>query len=111
MYQFNGIGTTLYGKARKQELAGEVGAAAAQTGYHPTTYQAVKWFTFIFLPVVPLGTYRVIQASDTNYSFTGETTSLHMVRVPWDWRQVAVHYAIGYGWIPLLILYNAVTAP
>lgn len=44
-FMFNGIGTTLHGKASKC----------------PNCYSVVraKWFSFTFLPIIPLGKYRV----------------------------------------------------
>ena len=56
-----GIGTTLYGHTKKQELSGNERIEAERGGYLPYSYQVVKWFTLFFLPVIPLGTYRVIR--------------------------------------------------
>ena len=51
--------------------------------------------------MIPLGTYRVIESSDA--TVTGAT--YHMVRVAWDWGQVATHYAAWYGGIVALLLF------
>lgn len=47
MFRFNGIGTTIIGKK----------------DFDPTdrSYTTTKWFTVLFIPVVPLGSYRVIR--------------------------------------------------
>jgi hypothetical protein len=95
MFTFNGIGTRIYGRAKRQKLTGAEGLAAEQAGYLPASYQVVKWFVFLFLPVVPLGSYRVMKAHPK--FFTADQFS--MQRVELDRRQVAVHYAVAYGWI------------
>jgi hypothetical protein len=55
MYTFNGIGTTIYGRAKRQKLSGAERLAAEQAGYLPESYQVVKWFVLLFMPLVPLG--------------------------------------------------------
>ena len=88
MTTINGIGTTLYGRSKKQALAGIDRSVAEQAGFDPVSYQAVKWFVVLFLPVIPLGTYRVIRYTRSNqYS---------MQEIEWDWRQVGAHYAVTY---------------
>jgi hypothetical protein len=101
MWSFNGIGTTIYGQAKRQDLAGAARTTAEQAGYLPRSYQAVKWFTFLFLPVVPLGTYRVMKAKQGFW--TTEYPQFAMQPVSWDWGQVARHYAIAYA-VPVLLL-------
>ena len=95
MYTFNGIGTTIYGRANALELSGQARIDAEGAGYLPRTYQVVKWFVFIFLPVVPLGTYRVMKLKQGFWS--GGFPRYHMTRINWDWRQVAAHYVVAYG--------------
>ena len=46
MTTINGIGTKLYGKKK-----------IASDG----SYQAIKWFVFIYMPIFPLKTYRVLE--------------------------------------------------
>jgi hypothetical protein len=103
MRMFNGIGTTVYGNANKEELVGADRLTAEQGGYLPYTYQAVKWFVFLFFPIIPLGTYRVMKSQKHSWPY-GE---YRMVRVPWDWKQVINQYFLACGGllIALLIMY------
>lgn len=74
----NGIGSILYGKKNK---------------HNDGSYQAVEWVIFFFLPLVPLGTYRVRRIGDselttTNGIFVGASTPYEMVKIKMDWVQV-----------------------
>ena len=100
MYTVNGIGTTLIGKTKRQGVAPGRDPDFERGVYGDYSYQAVKWFTFFFLPVIPLGTYRV-RTTKEGGGLLG-TTYHQMQRMPWDWGQVASHYAVGYG--PILVL-------
>jgi hypothetical protein len=79
MQTINGIGTTIYGRANRQELADADRFAAEQAGYLPASYQVVKWFVFLFMPIVPLGTHRVMKAKQK--FFTMEFRQYAMQRV------------------------------
>jgi hypothetical protein len=57
MYTFNGIGTTLYGRRDYDP--------------HSQSYIATLYFTFIFLPVFPLASYRVQSVDGGRYQFLG----------------------------------------
>jgi hypothetical protein len=57
MYTFNGIGTTLYGRRDYDP--------------HSQSYIATLYFTFIFLPVFPLASYRVKSVDGGRYQFLG----------------------------------------
>jgi len=113
MKSINGIGTTIYGKAKKEELVGDERIKAEELGYLPYSYQVIKWYIIFFFPVIPLGTYRVLQPKDLSVSseFPNYTDSwlvdwpkYYMVQVEMDWKQVTRHYLIAYGWIILLVL-------
>jgi len=58
MFTFNGIGTRLYGKR----------------GYdpHSQSYVSTLFFTFIFLPIFPLASYRVRNVGGGQYQFLGK---------------------------------------
>ncbi len=100
MFAINGIGTMLIGKAKKRDEPREPGPAFVEQAYGSKSYQAVKWFTFFFVPVVPLGTYRVRTADEKLF---GVGTSYHLMqRIDWDWKQVMSHYAAG--WLPILLI-------
>jgi hypothetical protein len=106
MFTLNGIGTTIYGRAKRHELTGADRLAAEQAGYRPTSYQVVKWFVLLFLPIVPLGTYRVLKVRQKYWTDPARYPfrQYSMRRVDWDWRQVGIHYAVAYGAILVLLL-------
>ena len=58
MFTFNGIGTRLYGKR----------------GYdpHSQSYVSTLFFTFVFLPIFPLASYRVRNVGGGQYRFLGK---------------------------------------
>ena len=91
----NGTGTLLYGRAKKRMLPPKRRLEIEAKGYAPYSYQAVKWFVLFFLPLIPLGTYRVIP-SDQGF-FSTEQSSYLMEPAAWDWFQVLRHYVIGWG--------------
>jgi len=91
----------VYGRAKREELVGAERLAAEQAGYLPVRHQAIKWFVIAFAPVIPLGTYQVLRARQQFW--TTEPPRYAIRRVGWDWRQVAVHYLVAYGWLVLLI--------
>lgn len=97
MYAINGFGTTIYGRAKKQELLGTERTEAEQAGFYPHSYQVIKWVIMLFLPVVPLGTYRVLKVKQDFW--TTESPQYNMVKVDWDWAQIVRHYLIAYSWI------------
>ena len=103
MQTINGIGTTLYGRARKQVLEGADRMAAEQAGFHPESYQAIKWFVFLYVPVIPLGTYRVMKVNNSYW----DTQQYSMLEVEWDWGQVARHYVFT---LPFVLFFLAVLA-
>jgi hypothetical protein len=94
MFSINGIGTSLYGKS-KVESDG--------------SYIATKWFIFLLLPIVPLGSYRV-QRGETTFSATaliglpGANTKYKMLPVPLNWNQIIQTYLAVYGILALIIL-------
>ena len=58
MYTFNGIGSKLYGKR--------------DFDTHTQSYVATLYFTFVFLPIFPLASYRVRDAGGSRYQFLGK---------------------------------------
>jgi len=102
LYSSNGCGEQLYGRKDGKWLSPPDAQFAVQAGFQPFTYQAVHWFTFFFLPIIPLGVYRVLESQDATFG-----QRFHMTRVAWDWRQVLWHYlmaAFGILCIPLSIV-------
>jgi hypothetical protein len=101
LFSSNGCGEQLYGRKNGQWLPPQQAQFAVQAGFQPFTYQAVHWFTFFFLPIVPLGVYRVLESQEATFG-----QRFHMTPVPWDWRQVLWHYAmaiLGILSIPLIV--------
>jgi hypothetical protein len=90
MFVLYGIGTTLIGRAKRVDLVGDEAKTAEYEGYYPRSYQAVKWFVLLHIPVIPLGTYRVMKARKSHII----TYYYRMQRISWDLRQVFTHYAI-----------------
>ena len=101
MQTVNGIGTTIYGRAKREELSGAERITAEEAGYIPVSFQAVKWFVLLYLPVVPLGTYRVLKAKQDFW--TADFPQYSMTPILRDWNQIAWHYAAAYGWIGILL--------
>jgi hypothetical protein len=97
-----GVGTAMYGHAKKQELSGNERIEAEAGGYLPCSYQVIKWFVILWLPVIPLGTYRVMR--EKQGFWTLEFSHYKIWPVNWDWAQVLRHYLIAYGWAILLFL-------
>ena len=87
MFSINGIGTSLYGKSELESDG---------------SYVATKWFVFIFLPIVPLGSYRVMRG-ETSASMTalvglpGANTQYEMVSIPLNWKQIGQTYLAVLG--------------
>ena len=87
MFTFNGIGTKLYGSTDK----GSDGS-----------YVCTKWFVFVYLPVIPLASYRVTKESSTNLlvyqsqKFKAAPVALHK-------KQVVRTYLYVYGIMAAII--------
>jgi hypothetical protein len=58
LWRLNGCGTTMMGRYFDPELA-------------PTQFYSLMWFTFILIPISPMGIYLVSQ-SGSSYRFYGE---------------------------------------
>ena len=102
MQTVNGVGTTLYGRAKREELFGGDRIAAEEAGYVPVSFQVVKWFVILYMPLIPLGTYRVLKAQQGFWTL--DFPQYSMTQVAWDWKQIAWHYAAAYGWIVILLV-------
>lgn len=94
MLSINGIGTSLYGK---NDLKSD------------GSYVATKWIIFLFLPLVPLHSYRV-QRKETESMITaligmpGSETKYEFYPIPLNWKQIGQTYLFAYGIIALLVL-------
>jgi hypothetical protein len=86
MFRFNGIGTTIYGK---REVNPEDGS-----------YIATKWFTFLYFPIIPLGSYRVIKAKK---NFLAGFPEYQMSDAPLSVKQITFTYAAWWS-IPVAVI-------
>ncbi len=91
MYSLNGIGTTIYGKS----------AVSPQDG----SYVATKWVVFLWLPIIPIGTYRVRREEISPNIFpVGYTATYTTQRIDLNWRQVVSTYLLVWGSIACLFV-------
>jgi hypothetical protein len=85
-YTLNGFGTRYYGRREP-----------AEDGSYVTTL----WITALYIPVLPLGSYRVLPVGQgTNYVVHSSQT-YRVLRVPLCWEQVWRIYMVG---APILII-------
>jgi hypothetical protein len=85
-YTLNGFGTRYYGRREP----GEDGS-----------YVTTLWITALYIPVLPLGSYRVLPIGQgTNY-VVHSSQSYRVLRVPLCWEQVWRIYMVG---APILII-------
>jgi hypothetical protein len=86
---FNGIGTTYYGACDFDSDG---------------SYVTTQWFTFIYVPILPLHSVR-LREGETRSVFMGSQTSLEGVsRVPLNTRQVLRVYAFVCGIFASILL-------
>ena len=92
MYSVMGVGKTLYGK---RDVASD------------GSYIATKWFIYIFLPIFPIGSFRVWRGETSNTTIpfvtVGATTQYRMVEVPLNKSQVIWTYVLVYC-IPIVAI-------
>lgn len=95
LYTVMGVGKTLYGK-REVDADG--------------SYIATKWFIYLFLPIIPLGSYRVWRgetAASVTLISAAAITQYRMVKVPLNRGQILTTYLIAYG-TPILVILTLV---
>ena len=86
MFTFNGIGTRIYGKRDLNPA--------------DNSYIATKWFTLLYFPVIPLGSYRVIKAKQESFF---AVQKYQMTKVALNVKQVIVTYLAWWA-IPVLLI-------
>lgn len=86
MLSINGFGTTLYGKR----------------DVHPTdnSYIATKWIILLFVPIIPLGSYRVVKVKQK--FLTLDSPRYYMTSVSLHRQQVRNIYLVVWG--PVLFI-------
>jgi|SRR5882672_940106 len=85
-YTFNGFGTKYYGRREP----GDDGS-----------YVTTLWITALYIPVLPLGSYRVLPYGQATNFLVHRSQNYHVLRVPLCWEQVWRVYMIG---APILII-------
>jgi hypothetical protein len=79
-YTFNGFGTKYYGRRE-----------AAEDGSYLTTL----WITALYVPILPLGSYRVLPVGQGTNWVVHRSQSYQVLPVPLCWEQVWHIYMIG----------------
>ena len=103
MQTINGIGTTLYGKRYldKKELRNM--DIDVPEGVQP--YIATMWFVFLFIPLIPLGSYIVFFEGKVEEGFwSSDDKYYHMIKINLNWNQVLKTWLIPVFIIFLLWL-------
>lgn len=85
-YTLNGFGTRYYGRRDP-----------ADDGSYITTL----WITALYVPILPLGSYRVLPVGQGTNWVVHRSQNYHVLRIPLCWDQVWHVYMIG---APILIL-------
>ncbi len=87
-FTFNGIGTKYYGSRVLPD----------------GTYITTKWIVFIYVPIIPIGSVRVLNASAPRGFFVYSSQSLSVQKVPLDIGMVLKTYGVVAGLIIGLIV-------
>ncbi len=77
-YSMNGVGTTLYGHADE---------------WPDGTFVKTKWVIFLFLPLLPVASYRVARVEDPESCLE----KYRLTPIPLHWRQVLATYVTGFS--------------
>ena len=83
----------LYGWKDQRSLSGDFANRATEAGCDPIVYQCVLWWCFVYIPVVPLGTFAVIPKLECDDP-DGDADQYRGIRIEWDWQQIRWQYAI-----------------
>jgi hypothetical protein len=93
MGMFNGIGTLFYGCS--EELRDK-------------TYVATEWFTFIYLPIIPLGSVRLRDGARSHIAlgpYSRRTLQYEIVGpVPLHWRQIAKTAFLSWALVGAVVI-------
>lgn len=92
MFNYNGIGTKLYG--------------STDTG-SDGSYVTTKWFVFIYLPIIPLESFRVVKEDSSNI-IVYKSQKYRAMSIPLHKKQVVKTYFLVYGIIGILILLSKI---
>jgi hypothetical protein len=75
------FGTAFHGRRDLKEMQNRV------------QYQATRWFTVFFIPLIPLGTYIVHRTTTTWMGLFDDVRTIR--KVPLDWEQVFTTWAVS----------------
>lgn len=95
------LDTITYGWAKKEPLSETERMQIGTANVEPYSYQAIEWFTISYVPLVPLGTYRVV--CERHSFWSAQRPRRYKRRVPWDVGQVIQQYAVVYGGLGLIL--------
>lgn len=82
----------VYGCKHKSKLKFSLAKLAVASGYIPVAYQAIHWWCFVYIPVVPLGTYVVLDRIGNEES---DAEICRGIRIQMDWNQALHHWCVG----------------
>jgi hypothetical protein len=83
-FNFNGVGTTLYGK-RDFRADG--------------SYITTEWFVFVYLPIVPRRSLRILPTGRETHLGVYDSTEYRVLdRLKLHWGQAVCTYAFVVGW-------------
>lgn len=95
----------LYGHKNGRFLTGELAEKAAAAGVEPSVFQAVHWWCLVYIPIVPLGTFVVMQDEECDDP-DGDADQYRCIPVAIDPGQIVTHYvgaALGIAAVAGLI--------
>ena len=84
MFTFNGIGTKLYGKAKQDD----------------GSYIATKWIVFLFIPLIPLASYLVLDWQNTGIL----SRDYELIKVPLNRKQIGKTYLVTFSIIFVIFI-------
>ena len=97
----------LYGSRYRQQLVGELAKAAEAVGCEPVVYQSVYWFTLVYFPLKPLGTFLVLPRQTCDDP-DGDADQYRAIRLPMDWGQATFHIVAALIPIPFACLFAVI---
>lgn len=81
-YTINGCGTKYYGK---RELGSD------------GSYITTEWIVIIYVPLIPIGSFRVLPTGKSSFYFVGRSYEYMVQRVPFNWIQIRNVYLTMIG--------------
>ena len=83
----------IYGRKHLRRLSGFQADMAQEVGCEPLVYQAVLWWCFVYIPIVPLKVYFVIPCLECDDP-DDDAEQFRGVQAPWDSNQVTIHFMV-----------------